>query len=725
MFTLEVSGLAQDLAVVRIAGEEAISKVYRFDVTVVSPNRALAFRDLVGKDARLTILGPGEPRYIHGIVARFEHGDEGKQITSYELSVAPRLVRLAHRRDSRIFQEKTTRQIVAEVLDKAGLAGDEHRFSLHGAERPREYCVQYRETDLDFIQRLLEEDGIHYFFDHTASGAVLVFADGPTAHDPIPGDAVVPFRPPSGALASDEHVRRFRFAEEVRAGKASLSDYDFKRPSLSLAADSTGPDYPDLELYDHPGDYDDPGAGRDLSRFRREEQETRRRAGRGEGACPRLSPGHVFSLSEHARDDFNRGYLVTGVTHEGECPHAEVPATTSYSNRFEVVPDDAPYRPARTTPRPTVKGIQTAIVVGPPGEEIYTDEHGRVKVQFHWDRDGKRDDKSSCWIRVSQQSAGTAWGAVFLPRVGHEVVIDFVDGDPDRPLIVGSVYHGTNVPPYPLPGEKTKSTIKSSSSPGGGGSNEIRFEDKKGSEEVYLHAEKDLAISVEHDKDQEVGHDETLRVSGDRTVTVEKCHTETVAIAQTVTVGAAQTITVGAAQTTTVGAAQTITVGGAKTETVGAMSNETVLGLKTTNVGLAYTMEAGLGINMAAGVGIAASAGMGIAAIAGKGIAATAGEGVSVTAGKDVSLTAGGSISEQAAMNHTLVAGQQMTITCGTAQVVITQAGGVTIQGTDITLKANGSITLDGPKLSVQTTGTVTVTSAASVKIQGATVDVN
>jgi type VI secretion system secreted protein VgrG len=717
MFTLEVSGREEELAVVRVSGEEAISKVYRFDVTVVSPNRALSFRDFVGRDARLTIHGGGEPRYVHGIVARFEHGDEGKQSTSYELTIAPRLVKLAHRRASRIFQEKTTRQIVTEVLDDAGLATDAIQLALQGAERPREYCVQYRETDLDFIQRLLEEDGIHYFFTHAAGAATLVLADGPAAHAPIAGDATVPFRPPSGAIASGEHVRRFRFSEEVRAGRASLSDYDFKRPSLSLAAASTGPDYPDLELYDHPGDYDDPGAGSDLARARLEEQETQRRRGRGEGACPRLTPGHVFTLSEHTRDDLNRAYLVTRVEHEGQTPAAEVGAATSYDTRFEVVPGDAPYRPPRTTPRPTVKGIQTAVVVGPPGEEIYTDEHGRVKVQFHWDRDGKRDDKSSCWIRVSQASAGSAWGSVFLPRVGHEVVVDFIDGDPDRPLIVGSVYHGTNVPPYALPGEKTKSAIKTNSSPGGGGSNEIRFEDKKGSEEVYLHAEKDLAISVEHDKDQEVEHDETLRVGHDRTVTVEHNHTETVAIAQTVTVGAAQTITVGAAQT--------ITVGGAKTETVGAMSTETVVGLKSTNVGLAYTMEAGLGINMAAGVGIAASAGMGIAATAGMGIAATAGQGVTVTAGKDVSLTAGGSINEQAAMNYSLVAGQQLTIQCGTAQVVITQAGGITIQGTDITVKANGSITLDTPKLSVQATGTVTVTSAASVKIQGSTVDVN
>ncbi len=512
-----------------------------------------------------------EPRLIHGVVSRFAHGDAGRRLSVYVVTLVPATSRMRLRTDSRIFQKLTVPEILADVFERAGFGRVDRRADrpggprrapsgyetrLAGAYLPRENCVQYRESDWDFANRLMEEEGIHYFFEHDASSHVLAISDRPVEHLPIAagspsggGDAI-PYRPAGGALAPGEHVYRFQIAEELRPSRVVVSDYDFERPMLNLThaapADggaARGDAYP-FEVFEHPGDHDTPEAGSSLARIRLEEQQASRWTGDGDTDSARLSPGRTFALTEHPSAELNRGYLVTRVEHrwaEGDA------SLTRYACRFEVMPSDVAFRPPRRTPRPIIHGIQTAIVVGPPGEEIFTDEHGRIKVRFHWDRSGRDDDRCSCWMRVAQASAGGAWGSLFLPRVGHEVVVDFLEGDPDRPLVTGSVYHGANVPPYALPAERTKTTIKTSSSPGGGGSNELRFEDKAGGEEVYLHAEKDMSVKVENDKDQKVGSDETLKVSGNRTVTVDECHTETVLLAPTILVGGALTETVGAA----------------------------------------------------------------------------------------------------------------------------------------------------------------------------------
>jgi type VI secretion system secreted protein VgrG len=493
--TFKVKGLDQELRVTRFDGHEGMSELFAFDISLGCAEHDLSFDDIVGSDAVLEIRSGDSVRHVHGIVSDFEQGELGKKVTAYRAVLVPTVWKLRNRRASRIFQDLNVAEIVEKVLTKAGIQASAFRFALQGTYKKREYCVQYRETDWAFVCRLLEEEGIAFFFEHMEDGHGLVFSDNNAAFAPVAGNASVVFRTSAGALQSDEHVSQFLFSQRVRPEKVTLRDYDFKKPTLSLEQDASSKD--DLEIYDYPGDYDDPKEGARLAKVRLEELRASRRTGDGDAVCPRLVPGFTFTMTEHPRDDFNRKYLVTRVEHHGIVADMGDAGEKVYENRFQVIPADVPFRPPLVTPKPAVRGVQTAFVVGPAGDEIYTDEHGRVKVHFHWDREGASDDHDSCWIRVAQISAGSAWGAVFLPRIGHEVVVDFIEGDPDRPLVVGSVYHGTNVPPYKLPDDKTKSTIKTNSSTGGGGFNEIRFEDKKSSEEFFMHAQKDLNAVIE------------------------------------------------------------------------------------------------------------------------------------------------------------------------------------------------------------------------------------
>jgi type VI secretion system secreted protein VgrG len=392
----------------------------------------------------------------------------------------------------------------------------------------------------------------------------------------------LPLNPASGKVAEEEAVITFQVQQQIRSGKYTLRDFNFERPSLDLTAEQTDSDNETLEIYDYPGAYATTEAGRKQAQVRLLRGTMFKEQAEGVGVVPRFVPGFTFVLTAHSIERFNGEYLLTEVRHEGAQPQvlaekSAVEGGTRYANHFEAVPASVTVQAKRTAPKPVVEGVQTAIVVGPPGEEIYTDAHGRVKVQFHWDRQGQRNEHSSCWIRVSQAWAGAGWGAMFIPRIGHEVIVDFIEGDPDRPIITGRVYHGTNTPPYSLPDEKTKSTLLSNSSQGGDGSNEIRFEDKKGSEEIYLHGQKDWTISIENDKNQEIGNDETLMVGNDRTKNVGNNQKETVGSDKTIQVGgnhkeeigAGQTISVSSNRNVKVGASDVLNVGGGRTVKVG------------------------------------------------------------------------------------------------------------------------------------------------------------
>ncbi|MBD3297632.1 MAG: type VI secretion system tip protein VgrG [candidate division Zixibacteria bacterium] len=540
------AGYSGELRVVNLTGTEAISDLFHFNVELAAQDANIDLDAVVGQPAELTIASEVSDRLIFGIIRRFEQAVAGETFTPYFAEVVPSVWILTQMMKSRIFQQMTTEEIIEQVLTDAGISSDGFRFALSGSYEPRDYCVQYRETDWNFVARLMEEEGIFYFFEHSDDQDILVMADSADVHVPIAEAQTVVFRDRSGAVEGREFIYDFRFSQQLRPGKATLKDFNFETPSLGLMQDDSADRNPEFEVYEFPGLYGDESRGGTLAGLRLESAQARRLQGQGHSICPRLISGSIFSLDDYPRTDLNQDYLIMAVHHHGTQPLGQDDAGGhfSYNNTFKCIPSSVPFRPLRRTPKPVVEGTQTAIVTGPSGEEVYTDEYGRVKVQFHWDREGQGDENTSCWIRVAQLWAGKNWGAMFIPRIGHEVIVDFIEGDPDRPIITGRVYHAENMPPYPLDDDKTKSTIKSDSSKGGGGSNELRFEDKKDEEEVYLHAQKNTTIKTENDKSQNTGHDETLTIGNDRTKTVKHDETTTVENNRTETVNGNETITI-------------------------------------------------------------------------------------------------------------------------------------------------------------------------------------
>ena len=526
-FLFEIIDADHKTLVVGFSSEERISSCFDLNVTIACEDE-INFDDVVWKEALLTIRGDEEDRFIHGVINNFTQTGKDGRFYLYLANVVPSLWLLSLEQDCRIFQEKTVQDIVTQILKDGGMTGDLFEFRLQNEYDPREYCVQYRETDLNFISRLLEEEGIFYFFEHSEEKHVLVFADSEAAYQPIQGEGSVTFNPASGMATDKEFVFGFEFSRKILSGKITQRDFNFAKPSLDLTAEEQADAQENkLEVYDYPSGYSDQDRGKKLTKVRLQESMTFRDTAEGQSVCPRLVPGFTFKLTDHEREDFNAEYLLVEVRNSGEQPQALQEQAGSekglvYSNNFTGIPSSIVFRPDRTTPKSIVEGVQTAIVVGPEEEEIYTDEHGRIKVQFHWDREGQRDDKSSCWLRVAQSWAGNSWGSLFIPRIGHEVLVDFIEGDPDRPIVTGSVYNGANVPPYSLPDEKTKSTIKSRSSKGGEGSNEIRFEDKKGEEQLMFNAEKNLDIRAKNNRMESIGNDRHLIVKRDKVQKIER-----------------------------------------------------------------------------------------------------------------------------------------------------------------------------------------------------------
>jgi type VI secretion system secreted protein VgrG len=537
-----------ELLLQRFSGEEGVSRLFRFDLYMHSENRSISFDSIVGKKATVKIVLPDlSERYINGIISSFsqagstplEAGTSPKIFAHYHATLFPHLWMLTRTSDCRIFQNKPVPDIIQAIFQEHKL---EFKNKLHGSFEPREYCVQYRETDFNFVSRLMEEEGIFYFFEHERDKHTLVLANNPSEFKPCPNHAEVSYKSIIGEREYEDVITDWTQEQEVRPGRYAINDFNFEQPMLDLTAAVSGKDERKLELYDYPGEYKKRDQGEKLVGIRMQEQESPLLIINGSSTCRGLIPGYRFTLKDHYRRDFNKQYVLTTIYHASDqgtnYRSSDVDAVQSffYSNHFQCIPYPSPYRPPRVTPTPLMQGTQTAMVVGPPGEEIYTDKYGRVKVQFHWDREGKYDDKSSCWIRVSQLWAGKNWGAIFTPRIGQEVIVDFLEGDPDQPIIIGRVYNGAAMPPYELPGEKTKSTIKTLSSKGGGGFNELRFEDKKGSEQIFIHAEKNEDVRIKNDRFEFVGHDSHLivkhdqfeKVEGDKHLRVQGDHNEKV-----------------------------------------------------------------------------------------------------------------------------------------------------------------------------------------------------
>ena len=523
------TSLGEDVLLLnRLSGSEGVSRLFSFQLEMLSEKAAIDFTQLIGHCVTVRIrLANGQQRFINGLVKQFVQSGRDNRFAHYDAEIVPWLWFLTLNQTCRIFQHKTVMEIITGLFDHHGIK--DYLDQTQGTYERREYCVQYRETDFAFVSRLMEEYGIFYYFKHEPTKHMLVMADASSAHKPCLVQPSARFES-MGRVLGEECVTHFEVVQTVRSGAYALTDYNFETPFVALHAEEPTVaklfNNANAEIFDYPGGYMTKTLGQNVARLRMQQEEVEHIVVRGASTCGGFVPGCHFDLQEHYRKDLNKSYLITEVQHSANCGAAyytrEAEETDTYENEFRCIPYSVPYRPLRCTPCPTVKGPQTAVVVGPSGEEIYTDKYGRVKVQFFWDREGRSDENSSCWIRVSQNWAGKGWGAMSIPRIGQEVIVDFLEGDPDRPIITGRVYNAEQMPPYALPDNQTRSTLKSLSSKGGGGFNEIRLEDKKGDEQIFFHGEKDMDMRIKNDRREWIGRDRHLIVKRDKRQKVER-----------------------------------------------------------------------------------------------------------------------------------------------------------------------------------------------------------
>ncbi|WP_437328624.1 type VI secretion system Vgr family protein [Sorangium sp. So ce381] len=565
---LTIDGLKTSLEVKELSGAEAMSQLYAFDITVECADTDLDLDALVAESAVLTLDHGASARHLHGIVSGFEQVHTSEHRAAYRATLVPEVWLLDQRYDCRIFQGVTTAEVIERVLKLGGVR--RYEIVLQRSYEARDVCVQYRESDWAFLSRLMEEEGIFYYFEHTDAGATLMISDTAQVHSPI-SPKELRYRPVTGALHTGEGVDSFRFAQRVRPGKVTTRDVPFENPASVVDTAAEKGRHTDLAVFAYPAS---PAA-----EVRLDALQATAAVGQGEACSVRLAPGARFRLEDHPRESFNAEYLVTRLEHAARFDSKE-----GYRCTFECVPAGVAFRPPCRTPKPRIAGPQAATVVGTQGAEIETDGDGRVKVRLHWDRNGSASE-NACWVHVAQMASGAGYGAMHIPRVGSAVLVEFLDGDPDRPIVTGRVYTVVSPYPYALPAEKTRSALRTQSTPGGGGYNELRFEDQSGREEVYLRAQRDLKLEALNDARRNVGGDDALAVTGDRTKAVGGAETVTVSGARTVTVGAAETRTVAADQTTSVGADSWLSVAGDHTASVVGDRRDIVAGDRSACVG--------------------------------------------------------------------------------------------------------------------------------------------
>ncbi len=517
------------LLLAAFSGQEAISRLFSFDLDLLSEKGSIDFAQIIGKKVTITVTQADKtPRYFNGIVSHFAQSGADARFTRYRLQMVPWTWLLTRYADCKIFHNKTVQEILEQVFKDRGLT--DYQIKLNGNYSPMEYCVQYRETDFNFISRLMEQNGIFYFYQHENGSHTMVIADSPSAHEPCPGQETVGYNLTSGGIDDEDVIHSWTIEQALRSGKYTLTDYNFKTPSANLVA--TEPSVIEVgsnsgfELFDFPGEYATRGDGTAFAKIRMQEEEASHLAAKGSSTCRAFTSGYKFTLKDHYQDSMNVSYVLSEVQHSASV--ADTYAMSSgaggeiYSNLFACIPETVPFRPARLTPKPFVQGPQTAVVVGKcddsdgggSGEEIWVDKYGRVIVLFPWDR----PNKYSCWVRVSQDWAGQGWGSITIPRVGQEVLVSFLEGDPDRPIITGRVYNEDQTVPYTLPDNQTRSTFKTRSSKGGGADNynELRFEDKNGDEQVFVRGEKDFDTRIKNDIREWAGNNRSLIVTKDQ-----------------------------------------------------------------------------------------------------------------------------------------------------------------------------------------------------------------
>jgi type VI secretion system secreted protein VgrG len=640
------------------SGTEAISRLFTFHLDLVTDQGPIDFTQIIGKSVTLSISMADEtPRYFNGLVSRFAASGAKDGFTKYQMEMVPWTWMLTRYADCAIFHNKTVGDILQAVFENRKFT--DFKISLSGTYTPLEYCVQYRETDFNFISRLMEQNGIFYFFEHEQGKHTMVIADSPSIHKPCPGQSSASYNPVSSGLDAEDCVTSWDMEQVLMSGKYTLTDYNFTTPSTSLLVteptiDVVG-DNSNFELFDYPGDYGTRSDGTSFVKVRMQELEAGHMVARGGSSCRSFTTGYKFELTDHFLDPMNASYILTEVQHVASVAATygmATPGSDHYSNHFSCIPASVPFRPARLTPKPFVQGPQTAVVVGKSmstnsgndgdgdGEEIWVDKYGRVVVLFPWDR----QSECSCWVRVSQNWAGEGWGSITIPRVGQEVIVSFLEGDPDRPIITGRVYNATQTVPYTLPAHQTVSTFMTRSSEKGSAStyNELRFEDKKGAEQVFLRAQYDYDTDVLHDSRENIGNNLSLTVVKD----------------QMESVGGDLHSQVTGNVIKKVGGDTNSQIAGNFIEAVSGDSNSNISGNLNQKVGQTLSIQAGQNLYEKSGMNFAHQAGMGI------------------------HLNAGTTM--------VLEAGVELTLKVGGNCIVISPAG-VSIVGTMVMINSGGS----------------------------------
>jgi type VI secretion system secreted protein VgrG len=667
-------------------GQEAISRLFSFELDLLSTDPEIKFDQIIGQPVTIRVrLTRDKERFFHGVISRFMQTGSDVGLANYRATMVPKLWLSTRTADCRIFQNEKVPEIVQTVIKENGITDIE--TVLNGTYAPRDYCVQYRETDFNFVSRLMEQYGLFYFFKHEEKKHILVLTDDLSAHKSCPLQANVSWNPQGSDNLDDDVITSLQWEETFRFGKYAVTDYNFETPSTKLMAEvktkiAVGGNEK-FEIYDYPGEYGKKAEGDGIAKIRMEEEEAQSKVISGAGDVRVFTSGFTFTLQDYVRKDMNGKYLLTQVQHVASVGNTYATSgggggnQDEYSNSFTCIPSKTPFRATQTTPKPMVQGPQTAVVVGKSGEEIWTDKHGRVKVQFHWDRYGKKNEESSCWVRVSQNWAGKNWGAMFIPRIGQEVIVEFLEGDPDQPIITGRVYNAEQMPPYDLPNHMTQSGIKTRSTLSGNQDNfnEIRFEDKKGEEQLFLHAERNQDIEVEKDETHWVGHDRTKKVDNDETTTIGRDRKENV--------GKNETISIGENRNETVGKNETISIGENRNESVGKNEDISIGKNRTENVGENESIT--IGKNRTEQVG--------------KNEDVSVGDNRSHTVGKNDQLDVGKQL--------LVSAGDSITFKTGSASLILKKNGDIQLKGNNITIdgsgkvniKASGDVILKGSKV--------------------------
>lgn len=641
-----------------LSGDEALNGLGSLSLHGDSAT-ALTLSSAVATHITATLHNDANQRPLDALVAEICQLPADATADRYQVVLRPWLWWLTLASNNRVFQNLSTSDIVTTIFKAHGFT--DFKLSLSGSYEPREYCVQYGETDFAFVSRLLEEEGIFWFFTHEDGKHTLVLGDSSDAFVQIPNGPKVPYLGQGMGQRELHGIRSAQYSVQAVSGVYSATDYAFTTPTTSLYSKAEAVAGP-LSMYEHPGGYIAKARGDALTKQRVDGLRSQEKRLIGESDCRWLVPGHWFTLTGHDDASLNIDWVVTAVTHDASHEH--------YRNRFEAIPKATAYRPPRLTPKPHMH-TQTAQVVGKAGEEIWTDQYGRIKIQFPWDRDGKNDETSSCWVRVVLPWSGKGFGMQFIPRIGQEVIVTFIDGDPDRPLVTGCVYNGDNTLPYALPDNQTQSGIKTNSSKGGG-FNELRFEDKKDAEEVFLQAQKDMKVNVLNDSTVTIGHDETLTVQNARTRTVKEGD-ETITLEKgkrTVTIQTgSDTLDVKDSRTVSVGADQTHSTGGNYSHKVSGNYELTVDGNLTIKVTGTLTLQSSGDFTAKSDKNLTTQAGMALTDKAGTSLTNQAGTSLDNKAGTTLTNDAGISLTNKAAAEQTVDGGGMLTIKGGLVKV--------------------------------------------------------